>query len=113
MKEMKRNEDLLVLNSIIANDAISRLNVVEKNFEMSEFLASTDDSFSSWKGGSGFMRIGFGISDYQTFSKACQYSNGAIIGSAFIKYLSCQGPLLSDSNITFLFFGARRGVRNA
>ena len=63
MKEMNRNEDLLVLKSIIANDAISRLNIVEKNFEMSEFLASTDDSFSSWKGGSGFMRIGFGISD--------------------------------------------------
>ena len=31
--------------------------------------------------------IGFGISDHETFSKACQYANGAIIGSAFIKYL--------------------------
>ncbi|GMQ29294.1 tryptophan synthase subunit alpha [Algoriphagus confluentis] len=29
--------------------------------------------------------IGFGISDAQTFSTASQYSNGAIIGSAFIK----------------------------
>lgn len=35
--------------------------------------------------------IGFGISDHQTFSKACQYSNGAIIGSAFIKYLGENG----------------------
>lgn len=29
--------------------------------------------------------IGFGIHDHQTFSKACEYANGAIIGSAFIK----------------------------
>ena len=29
--------------------------------------------------------IGFGISDHQSFSQACTYSNGAIIGSAFIK----------------------------
>ena len=29
--------------------------------------------------------IGFGISDHQTFSKACEYGNGAIIGSAFIE----------------------------
>lgn len=29
--------------------------------------------------------IGFGISDSETFSKASEYSNGAIIGSAFIK----------------------------
>ena len=35
--------------------------------------------------------IGFGISDHQTFSKACEYSNGAIIGSAFIKYLGENG----------------------
>lgn len=35
--------------------------------------------------------IGFGISDHQTFSKACIYGNGAIIGSAFIKFLSKNG----------------------
>jgi tryptophan synthase alpha chain len=29
--------------------------------------------------------IGFGISSHATYSQACQYSNGAIIGSAFIK----------------------------
>ncbi|HET6225730.1 MAG TPA: tryptophan synthase subunit alpha, partial [Bacteroidia bacterium] len=29
--------------------------------------------------------IGFGISDGKTFEKACAYSNGAIIGSAFVK----------------------------
>lgn len=32
--------------------------------------------------------IGFGISNKETFDNACKYSNGAIIGSAFIKALS-------------------------
>lgn len=31
--------------------------------------------------------IGFGISDKQTFDKACSYANGAIIGTAFVKEL--------------------------
>ena len=35
--------------------------------------------------------VGFGISDKKTFNTACNYSNGAIIGSAFIKYLGING----------------------
>lgn len=35
--------------------------------------------------------IGFGISDKNTFYKACEYANGAIIGSAFIKNLKKSG----------------------
>ena len=31
--------------------------------------------------------IGFGISNHATYATACQYSSGAIIGSAFIKAL--------------------------
>lgn len=31
--------------------------------------------------------IGFGINSKETFDKACQYANGAIIGSAFVKEL--------------------------
>jgi tryptophan synthase alpha chain len=31
--------------------------------------------------------IGFGISDRSTYETACQYANGAIIGSAFIRHL--------------------------
>ena len=31
--------------------------------------------------------IGFGISNHQTFAKACDYADGAIIGSAFINQL--------------------------
>ncbi|MGB0890986.1 MAG: tryptophan synthase subunit alpha [Flavobacteriaceae bacterium] len=35
--------------------------------------------------------VGFGISDNKTFSTACEYMNGAIIGSAFIKDLDKNG----------------------
>ena len=35
--------------------------------------------------------IGFGISDNATFSKACEFANGAIIGSAFINFLEQKG----------------------
>lgn len=31
--------------------------------------------------------IGFGISNNKTYTKACEYANGAIVGSAFVKFL--------------------------
>ena len=37
--------------------------------------------------------IGFGISDHETYSIACQYAQGAIIGSAFIKALGASNNL--------------------
>jgi tryptophan synthase alpha chain len=37
--------------------------------------------------------IGFGISNAETFDNACQYANGAIIGSAFVKALGAEEPL--------------------
>ncbi|MFT5384585.1 MAG: tryptophan synthase alpha chain, partial [Saprospiraceae bacterium] len=37
--------------------------------------------------------IGFGISNHDTFKTACQYANGAIIGSAFIKALPFDDTL--------------------
>lgn len=40
--------------------------------------------------------IGFGISDQTTFSRACQYSHGAIIGSAFINLLQKSTDLEGD-----------------
>ncbi len=40
--------------------------------------------------------IGFGIKDLQTFEKACAYSNGAIIGSAFIRVLKSSTDLEKD-----------------
>ena len=35
--------------------------------------------------------IGFGIKDHEGFEEACTYSDGAIIGSAFIQHLSQHG----------------------
>lgn len=35
--------------------------------------------------------IGFGISNHQTFIKACKHANGVIIGSAFIRFLKENG----------------------
>jgi tryptophan synthase alpha chain len=40
--------------------------------------------------------IGFGISDGKTFEKACVYSNGAIIGSAFVKAAATSSNLKKD-----------------
>ncbi|TDQ15245.1 tryptophan synthase alpha chain [Algoriphagus boseongensis] len=40
--------------------------------------------------------IGFGISDSETFSTASKYSNGAIIGSAFIKVIKDSKNLSED-----------------
>ncbi|MCX6253629.1 MAG: tryptophan synthase subunit alpha [Bacteroidia bacterium] len=37
--------------------------------------------------------IGFGISNKVNFNQACDYSNGVIIGSAFIRSLDEKGPL--------------------
>lgn len=40
--------------------------------------------------------IGFGISDQSSFETACRYSNGAIIGSAFIRVLQKSTNLETD-----------------
>ncbi|RQO74930.1 tryptophan synthase subunit alpha [Pedobacter sp. KBW06] len=44
--------------------------------------------------------IGFGISSKETFDKACQYANGAIIGSAFVK--SLKSGKVTDSVKDFM-----------
>ena len=42
--------------------------------------------------------IGFGISNAETFNKACEYAEGAIIGSAFIKALGSSNDLKTSIN---------------
>jgi len=37
--------------------------------------------------------IGFGISDIKSFSKAAEYTRGAIVGSAFVKFLDTENAL--------------------
>jgi len=53
--------------------------------------------------------IGFGISDHNSFSTACQYANGAIIGSAFIRALA-EGNNISDTIIQFVN-SIRKGIK--
>ncbi|NNE30681.1 MAG: tryptophan synthase subunit alpha [Saprospiraceae bacterium] len=48
--------------------------------------------------------IGFGISDHQGYTTACNYANGAIIGSAFIRQLK-QNP--SNERITDFIYGIK------
>jgi tryptophan synthase alpha chain len=43
--------------------------------------------------------LGFGISDQEAFKMACKYAGGAIIGSAFVKILAQNGPLLENINL--------------
>ncbi len=45
--------------------------------------------------------IGFGISNQQTFETACQYANGAIIGSAYIKALK-NNPNVAECTAEFV-----------
>ena len=40
--------------------------------------------------------VGFGISDHETFTQATEYAKGAIIGSAFIKHVTENGPTNFD-----------------
>jgi len=46
--------------------------------------------------------IGFGISDYKSFSQATQYAKGAIIGSAFVKHLTTEGSEKTEQFIRSL-----------
>lgn len=43
--------------------------------------------------------IGFGISSHETFETACQYANGAIIGSAYIKMLAKAEDIEKDTKL--------------
>lgn len=51
---------------------------------------------------------GFGISDNRSFNTACKTSEGAIIGSAFIKMLEKSGP--DQENIRKFISKLRKGV---
>jgi len=51
--------------------------------------------------------IGFGISDHQSFSTACKYADGAIIGSAFIRALENGNGNLDQTIKDFV-----KGIRN-
>ncbi|MES2826632.1 MAG: tryptophan synthase subunit alpha [Bacteroidota bacterium] len=49
--------------------------------------------------------IGFGISSKETFDKACNYANGAIVGSAFVKSLDANNVKQSVTDFMKKFKG--------
>lgn len=44
------------------------------------------------------LMVGFGIKDHHTFSQACAYTNGAIIGTAYIKAIENAADLNTETN---------------
>jgi tryptophan synthase alpha chain len=40
--------------------------------------------------------VGFGISNHETFTRTCQYANGAIVGSAFVKTIDQSANIKAD-----------------
>jgi len=42
--------------------------------------------------------VGFGIADKTSYKKACEYNRGAIVGSAFVKYLGTTDNYLDGIN---------------
>lgn len=46
--------------------------------------------------------IGFGISDYDTFTNACKFASGAIIGSAFVKAIDQKEGTLKEKIASFV-----------
>lgn len=51
--------------------------------------------------------IGFGISDKKSFDTACQYADGAIIGSAFIRALDKEGT--TEEKVAHFIKGIKEG----
>lgn len=54
--------------------------------------------------------IGFGISNYESYQTVCQYANGAIIGSAFIRMLENSKPSEMEQKILQFVEGIRNVV---
>lgn len=46
--------------------------------------------------------VGFGVKDKQTFNAACEYTNGAIIGTAYIKAIENAGDKVSSVTKQFI-----------
>ena len=72
---------------------LSSASITGKNLEVSENVERYFERIQNMKLQNPTV-IGFGISSHQTFSKACAYANGAIVGSAFVKMLGSEKDYL-------------------
>ncbi len=111
-KELMESVNLLntfLISPTTSEDRIRRIDEISRGFIYAVSSSSTTGAkndftqeqevyfarLQSMKLNNPFL-IGFGISSHQTFAKACQYSSGAIVGSAFINLLKKSHDLKSD-----------------
>jgi len=103
-----RQYGILNVFLITPQTAESRIRLIDSETEGFIYMVSSASITGSVKGISDSMRayferiqamalknprlIGFGINNHDTFETACQYANGAIVGSAFIRHLEQEGP---------------------
>lgn len=73
---------------------LSSSSITGKNLEVSDTLESYYKRIIAMELKNPIV-IGFGISNNKTYTKACEYANGAIVGSAFVKYLNSRPDYLS------------------
>jgi len=75
---------------IVSSAAVTGAKAGLNSFQLEYFNRINDMELKSPK------LIGFGISDHNSYQQVCQYSNGAIIGSAFIKVVETSINLTKD-----------------
>ncbi len=90
-------------------ERIRKLDSLSSGFLYAVTSSSTTGGESSLQDTSGFLQrlkgyqlnnpvlAGFGIKDKISFNAICQYTNGAIIGSAYIKALTTPGDIAADT----------------
>lgn len=102
-----REYGILNVHLITPQTAESRIQFIDRESDGFIYMVSSASITGSVKGVSDTMKayferiqamnlrnprlIGFGITDHDTFDTACQYANGAIVGSAFIRHLTEKG----------------------
>lgn len=106
-----REYGLLNIFLITPQTAEARIRLIDEQTEGFIYMVSSASITGSQSGVSGNMLayfnrikamnlrnprlIGFGIKDTETYQMACEYANGAIIGSAFIRHLQ-NGPATEE-----------------
>lgn len=102
-----REYGIVNVNLITPQTSDERIRLIDAESDGFIYMVSSASITGSTKGISDGMRayferiqamklrnprlIGFGINDHATFDTACQYANGAIVGSAFIRHLAENG----------------------
>jgi tryptophan synthase alpha chain len=78
--ELSNSFIYLLSSSSITGGTLNLTDSIEKYYKRIKEMALNNPTI-----------IGFGISDHNSFAKACKYANGAIVGSAFVKLQAQDG----------------------